>query len=65
MHTCSTCLHFGILKGRDGVCLGHVFMAPITTEPPPDGVTRAEHPFVYQADVDGTCELWTNDKIHP
>jgi hypothetical protein len=63
MNTCSNCIHFGTLKGRAGVTLGHVCLAPITTEPPKDGVTRAKNPFVYEAEVDGLCEMWTKKDL--
>jgi len=59
MNTCAKCIHFGTLKGHAGVVLGHVCLAPITTEPPKDGETRAKNAFVYEAEVDGFCELWT------
>jgi len=59
--TCSSCIHFGTLKGRDGDELGHVCLAPITTEPPKDGVTRAKNTFVYEASADGCCEMWTDE----
>lgn len=62
MNTCANCIHFGTLKGRAGVTLGHVCMAPVTTEPPKDGVKRAKNPFVYEAEVDGCCEMWTLNK---
>jgi hypothetical protein len=51
-----------MLKGRAGVCKGHVCLAPITTEPPKDGETRVKFPFVYEAEVNGSCELWTGKK---
>ncbi len=60
--TCASCIHFGTLKGRAGVTLGHICMAPITTEPPKDGVTRAKNPFVYEAEADGCCEMWTEKR---
>ena len=62
MNLCHTCIHFGMLKGRAGVCKGHVCLAPITTEPPKDGETRVKFPFVYEAEVNGSCELWTGKK---
>jgi hypothetical protein len=62
MNTCANCIHFGTLKGRAGVTLGHVCLAPVTTEPPKDGETRAKNAFVYEAEIDGLCELWTPHK---
>jgi hypothetical protein len=59
MTTCQTCIHFGTLKGRAGVELGHVCLAPVTSQPPKDGVTRAKNPFVYEATAEGCCELYT------
>ena len=59
---CYNCIHLGLLKGRAGVVKGHVCLAPITTEPPKDGETRSKFPFVYEAEIDGLCELWTKNK---
>ena len=62
MNTCATCIHLGLLKGRAGVCKGHVCLAPITTNPPKDGETLAEFPFVYETEVDGLCEMYCERK---
>jgi len=62
MTTCANCIHLGLIKGRAGVCKGHICMAPITSDPPKDGETRAEHPFVYLTEVDDLCEMWTPHK---
>ena len=59
MKTCANCIHMGLLKGRAGVTLGHLCLAPITTEPPKDGETCAKNAFAYKTEVDGLCELWT------
>jgi hypothetical protein len=60
---CHNCIHLGLLKGRAGVCKGHVCLAPITTELPKNSETRAKSPFVYETEVDGICELWTGRKM--
>lgn len=60
--TCTSCIHLGTLKGRAGVTLSHLCLAPITTSPPKDGVTRAKNPFVYEAYANGCCELHTPNK---
>ena len=63
MNTCQICIHFGTLKGRAGVELGHVCLAPVTSQPPKDGVTRSKNPFVYEATAERCCEMHTsNDK---
>jgi hypothetical protein len=59
MKNCANCIHFGTLKGHAGVELGHLCLAPVTTEPPKDGVTQAKNPFVYEATAEGCCEMWT------
>jgi hypothetical protein len=56
---CKNCIHFGTMKDIQGLFLGHICMAPITTEPPKDGETRTKNPFVYAAREHGSCELWT------
>lgn len=54
-NTCSTCAHFGeLLPHKIPLCL-----APITTKPTVNAVTKAEYRFVYTATPDGICELWT------
>lgn len=58
---CGTCIHFGELKGVRGVVKQTVCLAPITTDPPPNGVTPAAHRFVYETTANGECELWTSD----
>lgn len=62
MKNCSNCIHFGTRKGRAGSELGHVCLAPVTSEPPKDGVTRAKNPFVYEATAEGCCEMHTPNK---
>lgn len=53
--SCSSCIHFGkLLPAKTSLCL-----APITTEPPINGVTKAKNRFVYKTTVNGICELWT------
>ena len=59
---CHNCIHLGLLRGRAGVVKGHVCLAPITTESPKDGETRAKFPFVYETEVDSSCELFTKYK---
>jgi hypothetical protein len=60
---CASCIHFGELRGVRGIVRSTVCLAPITTEPPPDGTTVAKHRFVYEASAHGECELWTpNDQ---
>jgi hypothetical protein len=39
-----------------------VCLAPITTEPPKDGMTKTKNAFVYIASPNGICELWTGDE---
>jgi hypothetical protein len=62
MNTCQTCIHFGTRKGHAGVELGHLCLAPVTSQPPKDGVTRAKNPFVYEATAEGCCEMHTPNK---
>jgi len=59
---CHNCIYLGLLRKRAGVVKGHVCLAPITTESLKDGETRAKFPFVYETEVDGSCELFTKYK---
>lgn len=56
---CGNCIHFGELKGIRGTVVNQVCLAPVTTEPPPNGVTAAKYRFVYVTSVNGECELHT------
>ncbi len=62
-HNCSSCIHFGELKSFGGKVKQTVCLAPITTEPPPNGVTAAKYRFVYETHPNGECELWTGDSL--
>jgi len=59
---CRTCIHFGQLKGIRGKEINTVCLAPITTEPPPNGVTPAKNRFVYITSPGSICELYTKFK---
>lgn len=56
---CSSCIHFGELRGVCGIVRQTVCLAPVTTEPPPNGTTAAKHRFVYETSAHSECELWT------
>lgn len=56
---CGNCIHFGELKGIRGTVVNQVCLAPVTSEPPPNGVTAAKYRFVYVTSSNGDCELYT------
>jgi len=56
---CETCIHFGELRGAEGLVQGAVCLAPVTSQPPINGATPAEHRFIYLAHPNNCCELWT------
>ncbi len=57
---CGTCIHYGEIRIAAGKRDDMACLAPITTEPPPNGQTTAKYRFVYVAgDPNGLCELWT------
>lgn len=58
---CANCIHFGQVKGYRGVVRQYVCLAPITTEPPANGVTAAKNRFVYKTSPSSVCELWTEN----
>jgi hypothetical protein len=56
-NTCANCIHFGTLKNSKGD-VGQICLAPVTTE---KLVSREapKFPFVYEANANNTCELYT------
>lgn len=56
---CANCIHFGELRGIRGTTVNQVCLAPVTTEPPPDGTTAAKNRFVHVTSAGGECELHT------
>jgi len=56
---CDSCIHLGELKGIRGTVINHVCLAPVTSEPPPNGMTAAKHRFVYVTSLNEGCELHT------
>lgn len=57
--TCATCIHLGELRSKKKEKNSPICLAPITTEPPKDGETKAKNGFVYRTTPNSSCEMHT------